>query len=122
MAKYVTFFSYTGEAWKRMVEMPENRAVAARTLIEKIGGSMETFYWMFGEWDGLVIYEVPDAAAAAAFAGVVTSSGLVKQVKTHQLVSMDDAHAALDRAKALESAYVPPGAQREWFADYDVLG
>ena len=122
MAKYVTFFSYTGEAWKRMIASPENRAVAARALIEKVGGSMETFYWMFGEWDGFVIYEVPDAAAAAAFSGIVTSSGLLKQVKTHQLVPMDDARAALDQAGALESAYVPPGAQREWLADYDALG
>lgn len=121
MARYVTFFRYSGEAWKRMIDVPENRAVAARNLIEKVGGSLESFYWMFGEWDGLVIYEVPDAATAAAFSGLVTSSGLISQVKTHQLVQMQEAREALNMAKALESAYVPPGAERQWLADYDSI-
>jgi uncharacterized protein with GYD domain len=121
VTKYVTFFRYAGEAWKRMIEIPENRAVAARNLIEKVGGSMETFYWMFGEWDGLVIYEVPDTASAAAFSGLVTSSGLISGVMTHQLVSMEDAHMALDRARTLGSAYVPPGAERQWLIDYESI-
>lgn len=121
MPRYVTFFRYAGEAWKRMIDIPENRAVAARTLIEKVGGRMETFYWMFGDWDGLVIYEVPDAATAAAFSGLVTSSGLISQLKTQQLVSMQEAREALDRAKALESTYVPPGAERQWLVDYESI-
>ena len=118
MSAYVTFFRYSVEAWKRMIDTPENRAVAARGLIEKIGGSMETFYWMFGEWDGLVIYHVPDPATAAAFSGVVISSGLIDRVETHQLVSMDEARTALERSKALEQSYVPPGGQHEWLAEY----
>lgn len=119
MSAYVTFFRYSAEAWKRMIDTPENRAVAARRLIEKVGGSMETFYWMFGEWDGLVIYRVPDPAIAAAFSGLVTSSGLIEEVNTHQLMGMDDARRALEHSKALEMSYVPPGAQREWLADYE---
>lgn len=118
MSAYVTYFRYSAEAWKRMIDVPENRAVAARKLIEKVGGTMETFYWMFGEWDGLVIYRVPDAATTATFSAVVTSTGLIESIETHQLVSMDEAKTALERSKALESSYVPPGAQREWLADY----
>jgi len=122
MPKYVSFFSYTGEAWNRMVEKPENRAVAARRLIEEIGGRMEAFYWMFGDWDGLVILDVPDAATAAAFSARVTSSGLLREIKTHQLLDMEDARSALEQAKSAGAAYEPPGAQREWLADYDALG
>lgn len=122
MPKYVSFFSYTGEAWDRMVERPGNRAVAARRLIEEIGGSMESFYWMLGSWDGFVVYEVPDAATAAAFSGRVTSSGLLKEIKTEQLITMSEARSALAIARAAESAYEPPGTQKEWRAQYDVLG
>ena len=122
MPKYVSFFSYTAEAWGRMVEQPENRAMAARRLIEGIGGEMETFYWMFGDWDGLVIYDVPDAATAAAFSGRVTSSGLIKSLKTLPLITMEDARSGLDRARAAEADYSPPGVLREWLADYDALG
>ena len=119
MPTYVTFFSYTSEAWKRMIATPENRAVAARTLIEQVGGSMQAFYWMFGEWDGFVVYEVGDSAMAAAFSGIVTASGLIERVKTQQMLGMDEAHTALDLAHTLESAYVPPGQQQAWYADYE---
>jgi uncharacterized protein with GYD domain len=122
MPKYISFFTYTGEAWRRMVERPGNRAAAARRLIEEIGGSMETFYWMLGSWDGFVVYEVPDAATAAAFSGRVTSSGLLREIKTEQLISMGEARSALRIAETAEEAYVPPGAQKEWRAEYDVLG
>ena len=121
MATYVTFFRYSAEAWKKMIDTPENRAVAARKLINQIGGSMQIFYWMFGQWDGLVVYDVPEPATAAAFSGTVTSSGLLDRVETHQLVSMDEVRSALEQARAFGSSYVPPGDQREWLADYDSL-
>ena len=122
MLKYVSHFSYTGEAWERMIKRPGNRALAARQLIEEIGGTMEAFYWMLGSWDGLVIYEVPDVAAAAALSARVTSSGLLKTVTTHQLLSSDEAHSALQTAKAAAGAYEPPGTQRGWHSEYDALG
>ena len=122
MLRYVSFFSYTGEAWDRMIKQPGNRAHAARTLIEEIGGKMEAFYWMLGDWDGLVIYEMPDVAAAAAFSGRVTSSGLLKSVSTHQLISSGEGHEALLKAISAGGAYQPPGTQREWHADYETGG
>ncbi len=120
MLRYVTFFSYTGEAWERMIKKPGNRANAARQLIEEVGGEMEAFYWMLGAWDGLVIYHVPDVASAAALAGRVTSSGLLKGLSTHQLIDSDEGHEALLKAKAVASAYQPPGTQRAWHADYEL--
>jgi uncharacterized protein with GYD domain len=119
---YVTFFRYTGEAWKRMVDTPENRAVAARKLIEDVGGRMEAFYWMFGEWDGFAIYEVGDAAVAATFGAVATASGMIEGVRTQQLLTMEDVRTSLELANQLRSAYVPPGEQRQWVSEYDALG
>jgi uncharacterized protein with GYD domain len=119
MLRYVSFFSYTGEAWERMIKKPGNRSLAARALIEEIGGKMEAFYWMLGSWDGLVIYQVPDVAAAAALSGRVTSSGLLKGISTHQLLSSDEGHSALLKAEGVKAAYQPPGTQREWRSDYD---
>ena len=120
MLRYVTFFSYTGEAWERMIKKPGNRANAARELIEELGGEMEVFYWMLGDWDGLVIYQVPDVASAAAHSGRVTSSGLLKAISTYQIMSSDEGHEALLKAKATASAYHPPGTQRGWHADYEL--
>ena len=101
-------------------QRPGNRANAARELIEEIGGEMEVFHWMLGAWDGLVIYQVPDVASAAALSGRVTSSGLLKGLSTHQLISSDEGHEALLKAKAVAGAYHPPGTQRGWHADYEL--
>lgn len=122
MPRYVSFFSYTGEAWSRMVDRPENRAGAARHLIEEIGGRMETFYWMLGDWDGLVIFEVSDAAMAAAFSARVSSSGLLREVRTFPLLDMREARTGLEAARAAETHYAPPGALDGWVAEYDALG
>jgi uncharacterized protein with GYD domain len=122
MLRYVSFFSYTGEAWERMIKRPGNRANAAQALIEEIGGEMEAFYWMLGGWDGLVIYRVPDVASATALAGRVISSGLLKGVSTHQLVDSEEGHTALLKAAAAGAAYQPPGTQRAWRSDYESGG
>ncbi len=122
MPKYVSFFSYTAEAWAAMVARPGNRAAAARKLIEDMGGKMESFYWMFGDWDGFVVYDVPDAATAAAFSGRVTSSGLIGNIKTQQLLNMEESREVLEKAGAAGAAYEPPGTQTEWRAEYDAMG
>lgn len=122
MSKYVSFFSYTGEAWNRMVDTPENRAEAARVLIEQIGGTMESFYWMLGEWDGFVIFDAPDLVSAAAFSARVTSSGMLKNVKTQPLIDAETGRESLEKARSAASAYAPPGALGEWHAEYDAMG
>jgi uncharacterized protein with GYD domain len=109
MPKYVSFFSYTSEGWRRMIEKPGDRAAAARTVIDGLGGNMECLYWMTGEHDGLVIFEVPDVASAGAASAGVASSGLITS-RTHQLLDVNEAAAMLDKAKGVVAAYRQPGA------------
>jgi uncharacterized protein with GYD domain len=120
MARYVTFFSYTGEAAARMVERPADREAAARAVIHAAGGRLEAFYWMFGAHDGLAIYEVPDAVTAAATSLAVAGTGLMRSIETHQLLDAQEALLALEQAARLAPAYRPPGT--DWREDYDALG
>jgi uncharacterized protein with GYD domain len=120
MARYVSFFSYTGEAVGRMVNRPADRAEAARGVIEAAGGRLESFYWMFGPYDGLAIYEVPDAVTAGGVCLAVARTGLIARNETHQLLDSREALDALERASSLAPAYRPPGAP--WRDDYDALG
>jgi uncharacterized protein with GYD domain len=122
MVKYVTFFSYTAEATARMAAHPADRAEAARAVIEGAGGRLEAFYWMFGDHDGFAIYEVPDAPTAAAVGIAVATSGLLKALKTQQLLDSADALAALEKARAVASSYDPPGGRGPWHDEYDRLG
>jgi uncharacterized protein with GYD domain len=43
MAKYVLFFSYTPDAWNRMIKNPGDRVAAARAGLETIGATLERF-------------------------------------------------------------------------------
>lgn len=122
MPQYVSFFSYTGEAWARMVEFPADRSEAARAAIEEGGGTMEAFYWMMGAQDGFVIYSMPDEIAAAAYSAAVSASGRLARQETFQILDMAAGREALERAREVSREYRPPGAPKSWRAEYDSLG
>lgn len=122
MSTYVSFFSYTGEAWGQMVKDPADRADAARVAIEKAGGTMDAFYWTLGHYDGFVVYSMPDAVSAAAYSAAVCASGRLERHETCQVIADADARAVLERAGAVARSYRPPGAPADWRAEYDALG
>ncbi len=43
MPLYLSKFSYTPETWARLVDSPEDRAEAARSYIESVGGKLHGF-------------------------------------------------------------------------------
>ena len=108
MPKFVTFFSYTGESAKAMINKPTDRAAAARGIVESLGGSMESFYWMQGKHDGLFIYTVKDSASAAALAMAVGSTGAITRIETHQIFDRDEQATIVETAKKV--TYKPPTA------------
>ena len=110
MARFITFFSYTGEAAKAMIDRPSDRSAAAKALVESLGGTQEAFYWMQGEHDGFLITNPPDGVAAAALAAAVGASGAVVGLQTHQIYDHDEQAAIMQRAKTAGMAYKPPTA------------
>jgi uncharacterized protein with GYD domain len=111
MAKYVSFFTYTSEAWARMIQNPGDRTAAVRQLADSLGGSIECVYWMFGTHDGMVISDVPDSISAAAVSIAVGSTGALKNLETHELLTQEQLSQALARSKDAAQAYQPPGQQ-----------
>ncbi|HVL52517.1 MAG TPA: GYD domain-containing protein [Actinomycetota bacterium] len=109
MPKYLTLFSFKGEAMAALIENPSNREEAVRKLAESIGGSLEAYYLMFGQYDGCVIYDAPDSASAAVTVVAVTSSGAFSRLETHELMTADQFLEILSRAKSITS-YKPPGS------------
>ena len=111
MAKYLTFFTYTSEAWARMVQNPGDRSATVRRLADSLGGSVECLYWMLGGYDGIVILDLPDSISAAALSVTVGSTGAFKNLETHELLTQEDLNQALSRSKDAAHAYHPPGQQ-----------
>lgn len=122
MLRYVSMFHYSPEAWRGLIDRPSDRAGAARDLIERMGGRMESFHLMLGQWDGMVVWEVRDALAAAAINAGVAAHGAIRHVETHQLIAADDVQQVLDLARLAASHYAAPGGVGEWHPEYDRLG
>ncbi len=109
MARFVTFFSYTPEAWSRLIGNPADRSGPVGATIAEAGGRLESIDYLFGERDGMAVFEAPDSATAAAVALVVGSSGAFRSVATHELVSSADLVDVLRKASAARGGYVRPG-------------
>jgi uncharacterized protein with GYD domain len=108
MALYLTRFSYTPEAWARLVQNPEDRREAARSYIESVGGKLHGFWYAFGEYDGYTLWEAPDNVAMATVAIAIGGGGALSKFETTVLVTVEETLEALGRAGTV--GYRPPGA------------
>ena len=111
MPKYAFFFSYTSESWARMISARGDRTAAVRQVLDSVGGSLESIYWMSGSFDGLGIAELPDTASAAAVSIAVMSSGAFARNEMHEVIGQDELDRALQQATAVTQAFEPPGRQ-----------
>jgi uncharacterized protein with GYD domain len=104
----MVLFSLTGETVRRFLAKPSDRAAAVRQLAQSAGGSLESYYWMFGQYDGAAVIDLPDSHTAAALSLAVTGSGAFTHFETHELIEAVDLTAIAERATAI--TYQPPGA------------
>ena len=81
------------------------RRTVVKNAIEKLGGSLEGFYFAFGDDDVVVLCELADNETAAAFALETSASGRVS-VSTTVLISPEE----IDRAREKKSGWRAPGA------------
>ena len=81
------------------------RKQVVKDAIETLGGTLEAFYFAFGDDDVVVIADMPDNETAAGFAMETSSSGRVA-VSTTVLLTPDD----VDRAREKKSGWRAPGA------------
>jgi uncharacterized protein with GYD domain len=70
-----------------------------------LGGSLESFYFAFGDDDAYVVADLPDAVAASALSLQAGASG-IGSVRTVVLVSPEE----IDQAAQAPKSYRPPGS------------
>jgi uncharacterized protein with GYD domain len=111
MTKFAFFFSYTSDTWAQMINTPGDRTAAVRQMLDSLGGSLESIYWMFGTHDGIVIADLPGSVSAAALSVAVTGTGAFKQVQTHELITQEQLGQMLQMAQNAAPAFQRPGQQ-----------
>jgi len=109
MPKYLVLFAVTSDALARFIENPEDRRGPVSKLAEAAGATLESYYWMFGHYDGMAVFDCPDSSTMATASVAATSTGAFKQFETHELIESDHLVTILQRAKAVRPNYRPPG-------------
>ena len=97
MPKFLLQVSYTNEGVKGLrKEGGSSRRAAAEQLVKSMGGTLESFYFAFGEYDAVCIIDMPDHASMSAAALTIAASGAVTG-KTTVLISPEDVDAAVKK-------------------------
>ena len=105
MPKYLVQASYTEAGLKGLLkEGGSGRREAVKQLIEGLGGTLETFYYAFGDTDVFIIGDMPDSVSVLASNLIAGASGSVK-IKTTVLITPEE----IDQATKKSVEYRPPG-------------
>ena len=106
MPKYLFQASYTTEGAAGIrAKGGTTRRDAIEAMAQGVGGSVDCFYFAFGDEDVFTVVDLPDNEAAAAVALTVNSSNAVS-VKTTVLLTAEEVDAAAQRSVD----YRAPGA------------
>ena len=95
-----------------MTENPtDDRAAAARKLVEGFGGKLDAIYWtLSGEYDGFFVAEFPDDITAMASVALVRSTLNFQREVTMPILNDEEFKAAMQKAKDVRAttAYTVP--------------
>lgn len=107
MPTYLVQGSYTAQGVSGLIKSPEDRATALRPLVEAMGGKIESIYFAFGDFDVVLIVDLPDSVSMAALSMAAGASGGVGDLKTTVLIPMSEGVEAARKAGSI--GYRPPG-------------
>ena len=109
MAYFLLQVAYTAEGWAALLEQPQNRLEEVRPVVARLGGSVDNQWMSFGDYDVVVLLQLPDNVSAAAFSIAVSAGGAVRAAKTTPLMSVEEGMDAM--RKASDVGYKSPA---EW--------
>jgi uncharacterized protein with GYD domain len=105
---YMYQFAYTPESWAAQVKNPQNRVeTVGKAACEAAGGKLIGGWLCFGEYDAVLIMDIPNEESMAAIAMAVAAGGALKAGKTTLLMSGTQGVNALKKADAVAKAYRP---------------
>lgn len=106
MAYYLLLATFTSESWAALAKNPQDPRVRHEAMMKNVGGTMESYWFTFGDYDVATIIQVPDNVTAAAISIAASAAGGVKAVKTIPLMTVEEGIAALRKVPA--TGYRPP--------------
>ncbi len=108
MPLYMYQAYYKPEYSAAKIKNPQNRVeTVGRQVCEAVGGKLVGGWLCFGEYDLVIIADVPNNESMAAIALGVGAGGAIKASKTTVLITGTEGVGALEKADAVAKAYSP---------------
>ena len=105
MPKYLAHASYTVEGLKGLLkDGGSKRREVVEEVTKGLGGTMEAFYFAFGDDDVFAIFDFPDNVSATAVSMAINAAGGAT-VKITVLLTPEE----IDQATQKTVGYRPPG-------------
>jgi uncharacterized protein with GYD domain len=105
MPKYLIQARYTPDGIRGLIDdSASGRRADVTASVKALGGTVESFYYCFGEDDAISIIDLPGNVEAAAL-GLAVSGGGAVRVQTTPLLSVEE----VDRALEIQTQYRKPG-------------
>ena len=105
MPKYLMVGSYSVEGAKGLLkDGGSKRRKVAEAAVKSVGGTVESFYFAFGEHDLYIILDVPDNVSIAAASLTISAAGGFR-ARTIVLLTPEE----IDQATKKTTNYQPPG-------------
>ncbi len=100
MAHYMIQVSFTGEMMERMVETPELFDGSwLRDVVGRLDGSVVGMWACFGEYDAIVICELPDKTDLFALTSAFRAIAPLSKANTTFLLTQDEQLAGFKKAR-----------------------
>jgi uncharacterized protein with GYD domain len=108
MPLYMYQAAYTAESWAAQVKSPQNRVESVgRQATEAVGGKMVGGWYCLGDYDVILVADVPNIESMAAIAVAIAAGGAIKSSHTTALMTGADFVAALKKSEAVVKGYKP---------------
>lgn len=109
MPIFITQGRYTRDAVKGMLVKPEDRADAVPRLLARAGGRLIGLYFTFGEYDFVLIADMPSETAMASAVLAAAASGGVTDLRTSLAMTSTEAAGAFAAASDLAPGFRAAG-------------
>jgi uncharacterized protein with GYD domain len=108
MPLYMYQAAYTAESWAAQTKNPQNRVESVgRQVTEAVGGTFVGGWYCLGEYDIVLVADLPNIESMAAIAVAIAAGGAVKSSHTTALITGPELVAALKESDAVVKGYKP---------------
>ncbi|HVH77525.1 MAG TPA: GYD domain-containing protein [Stellaceae bacterium] len=108
MPLYMYQAAYAAESWAAQIKNPQNRVeTVGKAACEAVGGKLVGGWLCFGEYDLVIVADVPNDESMSAIAVAIAAGGAVKASKTTGLLTGVQGVEMLKKAEAVAKVYRP---------------